>query len=73
MNIYFLIFNCILQLLYIRLLLNTKGLKGSFKYIQQSIKSCIWTLRYECNRQSTDIGHSHASQNYEKMGTEFIF
>jgi hypothetical protein len=21
---------------------------------------------------ATDIGHSHASQNYEKMGTEFI-
>jgi hypothetical protein len=37
-------------------------------YIQQSIKSCTWTLRYE----HLDIGHSDASQNYEKMGTEFI-
>ena len=40
----------------------------SFKspiYIQQSITSCTWTLRYE----HLDIGHSDASQNYEKMGT----
>jgi hypothetical protein len=31
-------------------------------------KSCTWTLRFE----HLDIGYSDASQNYEKMGTEFI-
>ena len=66
MNIYFKIFNRILQLLYIRLLLNTKG----FFKIYTTVYKKLHFGHYAMN--ATDIGHSDASQNYKKMGTEFI-
>ena len=66
MNIYLKIFNRILQLLYNKVITEYK--RGLLNIYNNLWKAAFG--HYVMN--ATDIGHSDASQNYEKMGTEFI-